>query len=446
MHSSYKFCLLTLRGTSLPATTTTYGFFLEDAQRSRDTANTFLMSAEELAVVNPDTRQPPVCRSRSDFVLLLRIQSSGIALGATYPAWVGLTSVSTSESWIDSSEPVDVEAVPMYESKLIHQFDHRFATYDGTTADQRRRGVPRSVDNSERDASLTVFTRFLIPRTIAASHLERKTPFHSAIVGYRDVARSTDERTFISSVVPFSGLMQPLNGLTADTAHNALQIVGFSNSFVFDFAARLKTPGIHVNVTIANQLPCAPACNPQLASDDRFFVTRVLELTYTAWDLEAFAMDCGYDGPPFRWDEERRFLLRCELDAAYFHLYLGSPSEWGSDSPKLREMFPTPRDAVDYIMETFPIVKRKDIKRTEVKDAQGEVTNEGTYITKDTILAIYDEMQQAIDSGEPYQTHVDPPPGPPTDADGNFIPMDQWNKIDWSEHAHLPREEAILKE
>ena len=54
---------------------------------------------------------------------------------------------------------------------------------------------------------------------------------------------------------------------------------------------------------------------------------RVLELTYTAWDLKSFAADCGYDGPPFRWDEERRFQLRCELDASFFHLYLGS-GEW----------------------------------------------------------------------------------------------------------------------
>jgi hypothetical protein len=48
---------------------------------------------------------------------------------------------------------------------------------------------------------------------------------------------------------------------------------------------------------------------------------RALELTHTAWDMEPFAKDCNYAGSPFRWNEERRFLLRCELDAAYFHLY-----------------------------------------------------------------------------------------------------------------------------
>ena len=75
--------------------------------------------------------------------------------------------------------------------------------------------------------------------------------------------------------------------------------------------------------------------------------------------------------------------LRCELDAAYFHLY-------GIE-----------RDDVDYIMETFPIVKRKD------EAAHGE------YRTKRVILEIYDEMQRAMDSGEPYQTRLDPPPADP---------------------------------
>ena len=110
---------------------------------------------------------------------------------------------------------------------------------------------------------------------------------------------------------------------------------------------------------------------------------RVLELTYTAWDLEPFARDLGYDGPPFRWDPERRFLLRCELDAAFFHLY-------GLE-----------RDDVDYIMDTFPIVRRKD------EQAHGE------YRTKRVILEIYDELAEAIATGRPYQTRLDPPPADP---------------------------------
>jgi hypothetical protein len=99
--------------------------------------------------------------------------------------------------------------------------------------------------------------------------------------------------------------------------------------------------------------------------------------------MKSFAEDLGYDGPPFRWDAERRFLLRCELDAAFFHLY-------GIE-----------RDDVDYIMDTFPIVRRHD------EQAHGE------YRTRRVILEIYDAMARAMQTGQPYQTRLDPPPADP---------------------------------
>jgi len=88
----------------------------------------------------------------------------------------------------------------------------------------------------------------------------------------------------------------------------------------------------------------------------------------------------------FCWNEERRFLIRCELDAAYFHLY-------GIE-----------KDDVGYIMETFPIVKRKDEQKY------------GEYRTKRVVLEIYDAMAEAIRTGKPYQTIVSPPPADPSVA------------------------------
>jgi len=131
-----------------------------------------------------------------------------------------------------------------------------------------------------------------------------------------------------------------------------------------------------------------PVLAPRAYSDttNRFVTQRVLELTYTAYDLTSFARDLGYDGPPFVWDDERRFIMRCELDALYFHLY-------GIE-----------RDDVDYIMETFPIVRRKD------EAAYGE------YRTKRTILEMYDEMAALGVHEDPdciarYVSRLDPPPG-----------------------------------
>jgi hypothetical protein len=142
-----------------------------------------------------------------------------------------------------------------------------------------------------------------------------------------------------------------------------------------------------MSLFVLKQLPVIPPNYFSAISrwDDRatlgdWILPRVLELIYTAWDLEPFAKDCGYDGPPFRWNDERRFLLRCELDAAYFHLY-------GIES-----------DDVDYIMETFPIVKRKDEQKY------------GEYRTKRVILEMYDEMRRAMESGEEYRTWLVPGP------------------------------------
>jgi hypothetical protein len=100
---------------------------------------------------------------------------------------------------------------------------------------------------------------------------------------------------------------------------------------------------------------------------------------------------------PFRWIPERRELIRAELDAAFFHLY-------GLD-----------RDDADYIMDTFPIVRRKD------EAAHGE------YRTKRLILECYDAMAEAEENGTEYQTVLDPPPADPS------IAHDPSTRPDWAD-------------
>jgi len=160
------------------------------------------------------------------------------------------------------------------------------------------------------------------------------------------------------------------------------------SSFVFDFASRPKLGGPNLNFFILEQLPVLPpltytGSTPWAPEEELrdWIADRVLELTYTAWDMEAFADDLGYDGPPFVWDEERRAMMRAELDAAYFHLY-------GIE-----------RDDVDYILDTFPIVRRKDEQRF------------GEYRTKRLILEIYDRMATAMHGGPAFTTVLYPPPG-----------------------------------
>ena len=41
------------------------------------------------------------------------------------------------------------------------------------------------------------------------------------------------------------------------------------------------------------------------------------------------------------------------MDATVFHLYLGPETDWCRQLAALTQTFPTPRHAVDYIMDTF---------------------------------------------------------------------------------------------
>ena len=133
------------------------------------------------------------------------------------------------------------------------------------------------------------------------------------------------------------------------------------NAMAFDFTARQKVQGQTLNLFIIEQLPviAIDGYNKQFGDATAYDIIRdhVLRLTYTSHDMTPFARDLGYDGPPFTWDEEERRHLRARLDALYFHLY------------------GLTREDAGYVMDTFPIVRRKDEAMF------------GRYRTKDLVLA-----------------------------------------------------------
>jgi hypothetical protein len=474
VHRSYKFSLLTITGPrDTDADPARFVFFAHRVENIEDSNRGFSLSPEEIALLNPNTLTCPIFRQAADAEICKEVYRNSDVVtreqglpqnpwrvtmrqgffnmtsdSSHFREYASICSTSDDPAVRFSADGVTFE--PLIEQNLINIYDHRFATFREPNG-----GLSSTTSRSNHvdeyvDPKCLSFPRFWVDRQTLNDSTHEYPKQGRWIVVHRLSARTTDQRSVIATIAPWCALGNSVIAVTPDaTGAEAATFLGMLNSFALDYVARQKIGGMNLNFFISKQLPViAPAeanspCKwrPNMTNTE-CLARRVLELTYTAWDLEAFALDCGYDGPPFRWNEERRFLLRCELDAAYFHLYLGSPSDWGSDSPELREMFPSPRDTVEYIMETFPIVKKKDIKRTVVLDAEGEVTTEGTYITKDTILSIYDEMQQAIDSGDPYQTRLDPPPGPPADAEGIFIPMDQWDEANWPSHIHPHRAET----
>ncbi|MBN8517095.1 MAG: N-6 DNA methylase [Candidatus Accumulibacter sp.] len=202
------------------------------------------------------------------------------------------------------------------------------------------------------------------------------------LMGWRDICRSTDERTVIASVVPRVGVghTMPLC-FSSESARHQAALLGNWCSLTFDYVARQKVGGTHLTYGYLKQLPVLPPdrYSPQALD---FIVPGVLELTYTAYDLRAWAEDLGHRSPPFPWSDgkstERRARLRAELDACYSHIY-------GLTRDELRYIL-DPADVMgaDYPSETFRVLE------------EGEIRAYGEYRTRRLVLQAWDEYNMTI--------------------------------------------------
>jgi hypothetical protein len=403
------FCLLTLTGQKHTDTgEADFVFDVRDFNELYQSERHFTLTAGEIALLNPNTRTCPLFRSKRDAELTKTIYGKIPVFkdeqSQNQNGWMvtphALFHMSGDSSLFGTT--VASDKTRLYEAKMIHQFDHRWNSYQGIDHIN-----VTTVEKS--DPHFAVCPRYWLP---SATLDERLGPWQRGwLVSYRRIARNTDERTTVVAVIPRTATADPAMLLMpSEQVVNLLSaLVANLNSFCLDYIARQKLGGTDLRNHFLYQFAVIPPKRFESAlSWDalttppiHWFSSRVLELTYTAWDLQPFARDCGYDGPPFRWDEDRRFLLRCELDAAYFHLY-------GIE-----------RDDVDYIMETFPIVKRKDIAR------------HGEYRTKRVILEMYDDMAIAIQGGAPYVTRLDPPPADARVAHGG---VEDWQANNYLFH------------
>ncbi|OLT28357.1 restriction endonuclease [Actinomadura sp. CNU-125] len=420
--SRFKFVLLTLAGRKEREAKADFAFFLHDPAELETPLKRFTLTPEEITLINPNTSTCPVFRSRRDAeitlgiyrrvpVLLKEGDPNGNPWGVSFMTMFHMSNDShlfkTREELEEDGWRLEGNVftrgeqryLPLYEAKMLHHYDHRWATYEAD-------GSVRDVTPAEKqDPSFAVLPRYWVPEhdvpgnkrdkqgkpireSGVMSRLSGKGWNRRWLLGWRDICRATDERTAISFIFPLAGVGNKIPIMLSECSTEELAALqACLSSFVLDFSSRQKIGGTTMNFFIWQQLPVlSPAFLGQAFWDrecgvSRWVSRRVMELNHAATDIRGFAGEIGYDGAPLKWDVERRRLLRAELDAAFFHLY-------GIE-----------RDDVDYIMETFPIVKKKDVAVF------------GSYRTKELILEVYDAMTQAIRTGEPYKTILDPPPG-----------------------------------
>ncbi|MFM7581484.1 MAG: hypothetical protein ACKO9F_02010, partial [Caldilinea sp.] len=212
VHRSFKFCLLTLRGdqdhVQPPAEFVFFAHAVEDLQ---DAERRFTLSPEEIALLNPNTRTCPTFRSRRDAELTKSIYLRVPVLIREGPPeqnpWKihfrqGLFNITSDSHLFRTQKELEAEGarlernvyqarqpyLPLYEGRLGHQFNHRFAT--------QPRGILTSVKLCElTDPEFCVEPEYFIHENDFTSRIEhRQLHCKTAFLGYRRVSRNTDER------------------------------------------------------------------------------------------------------------------------------------------------------------------------------------------------------------------------------------------------------------
>jgi CubicO group peptidase (beta-lactamase class C family) len=439
--SRYKFCLLTLRvkKEQRPAH---FAFFLTRMEHLRDERRLFALEAKDFALLNPNTRTCPVFRTRADAELtkklyqrvpvLINEETGENPWGITFKQ--GLFNMSSDSHLFRTTEDLEQRGyrlargtdvgrpdglcfvrgdevwLPLYEAKMIWQFDHRFGTYEGVPPNTTSTHLPTPREEEYAKPDYFVLPRYWVPEEEVEERLEQWK--FGWLLGFRRVARANDERTCIFSIILRCGvgdslfLLLPMVEKQHMSLLNSCLLANF-NSLIFDYIVRQKVAGTNMSFYYLRQLPVLPP-SAYTEADLFFIVPRVLELVYTAWDLEGFAHDVWRECPrelreeivrrwesccgkapdevhpdaeillPFCWDAERRDQIRAELDAYYARLY-------GLTRDELRYIL-DPKDVFgpDFPGETFRVLKEKEERQY------------GEYRTRRLVLEAWDRLEQGL--------------------------------------------------
>jgi hypothetical protein len=294
----------------------------------------------------------------------------------------------------------DKNFYPVYEGKMTQFYDHRAGNVVVNTENLIRQAQSEEVSivDHENPDFIPSFQYWIEDENFTKDFSKSERWF----LGIKKVTSSTNERTFIATVIPFFPTTYSFKLIGWDV-RNGIELIGNLNSLVFDYFTKLKLGGVNLAEFVINQLPVLSPDKYKQENKDKI-LPRILELTYTSWDIKAFADDLwreadeplqallreqweenrvatgghpwevpewsaaypeivweqdggGIPFPPFKWDEERRALLRAELDALYAQLY-------GLTEEDLRYIL-DPQDVcgADFPGETFRVLKDKEIRQ-----------------------------------------------------------------------------------
>jgi len=391
VHHSFRFCLLIMRGASGDRKLPEFCFFLRGVHQLADEQRRFTLSKEDILRISPSTMSAPAFRSRQDAELSAKLYR---------------TSTLLADSFINGSLPMPLEfrqglfnktadgalfrhaadggkggegLLGVLEGNQGFIYDHRYATFEGTDFITVR--LEQKCDSSYEITPELWMEPDDFHERLRSKGFEQRGYW----IGLRRVTLSSNERTAIACALP--GLPATYGWLLAKQPLGiaAAVLCANLNSLVFDYVLRTKLSQPSIPLEVLYQLPLV---REDYFSEEamHFIAPRVLELTYSSYSMTPFARDLGYEGSPFPWDEDRRALLRAELDAWYARAY-------GITRDELRYIL-DPADVMgpDYPSETFRVLKNNEERKF------------GEYRTRRLVLDAWDRMERGeLPKPEPYQ-------------------------------------------
>ena len=206
VHKSYKFSLVTIGGTETARHVADYAFYLQDVEDLADDKRHIHLSAADFALFNPNTGTCPIFRSRRDLEVARKMyghagvlwrdasgdrQESnpwGIRLQQMFNMASDSRLFRTREELLERGYTLEGNMfvrgqeryMPLYEAKLFHQYDHRFATFDGVSQQDRKKGRAKPLSSEEKqDPGAVPIPRYWLDAREVAQKLTATGPVAS---------------------------------------------------------------------------------------------------------------------------------------------------------------------------------------------------------------------------------------------------------------------------
>lgn len=251
--SREKFCVLFFGGEHAGGIKVHYGLTKQEQILSSVPIN---VTSEELELINPETGLLPNVADSKEFSFLLRTHRSLSVFAKEFPKCHFGRLVHLTAHAEHISTKSEKTRVPIYEGKFIEQYDNRFSTFAGMSADERyqaKASARRQPGDSFVAPKPAPECRYFIDKKFWESFLDRYDQPYSLC--WRSLTSPTNQRTMIASIIPSMPTCQSVQLLQTTPVEDLLMILALFNSKVFDFFVRLKMGGIDLTQSVVRQIP-----------------------------------------------------------------------------------------------------------------------------------------------------------------------------------------------